>query len=164
MEKVNKNTEKSTESGREKRLKNLRPAWKKGDKSPNPSGRPKGQRDYATIYREALIKIANLNETTPEQIENEMIANAALLARKGDYRFYKDLLDRLHGTAIQKQELSGTVKIEKLEEIQKATMNILSNETISDTDTLESDDEMVYEEPTQPLLDAEVKTPNEPIA
>ena len=36
-----------------------------------------------------------------------MIANGALLARKGDYRFYKDVLDRLHGTPIQRNEHTG---------------------------------------------------------
>ena len=103
MEKEVKNTDKITD----KRLKNLKPAWKEGDPSPNPSGRPKGQRDYSTIYREALIKLASLNDKTEEEIENEILSNALLSARKGDFRFYKDILDRLYGTPVSRTELTG---------------------------------------------------------
>lgn len=87
-------TEKKT-----KKEDNLKP-FKKGQ-SGNPNGRPKGQRNYATIYREALIKLADLNDKTPEALEEEMLSKAILSARKGDYRFYKDLLDRLYGKAVQ---------------------------------------------------------------
>lgn len=86
-------------TGKAKRLLNL-----KTDAGP---GRTPGQRNYATIYREALQILADKNATTPEKLEAEMIANGAMLARKGDYRFYKDVLDRLHGTAPQKLEVSG---------------------------------------------------------
>jgi hypothetical protein len=79
--------------------------------SGNDNGRPKGQRNYATIYKEALKILADKNATTPEQLEAEMVANAAILARKGDYRFYKDVLDRIHGQATNKTELSGGIEI-----------------------------------------------------
>lgn len=85
--------------------KHLKPC--KPGETHNPNGRPPGQRNYAVIYREALEILANKNATTPEKLEAEMIANAAVLARKGDYRFYKDILDRLHGTPVQKTELTG---------------------------------------------------------
>ena len=89
----------------------LKPAWKKGDPSPNPSGHPKGQRNYATIYRDAMILLAKRNNSTPEALETEMIANGAVLARKGDYRFFKDVLDRLHGTPVQK--FAGEITLPK---------------------------------------------------
>lgn len=79
----------------------------KEGQSGNPNGRPKGQRDYATIYREALIKLASLNNKTEEEIENEILSNALLSARKGDFRFYKDILDRLYGTPVSRTELTG---------------------------------------------------------
>lgn len=78
--------------------------FEKGE-SGNLNGRPLGQRNYAVIYREALQILADKNATTPEKLEAEMVANAAILARKGDYRFYKDILDRLHGTPVQKMDL-----------------------------------------------------------
>lgn len=102
MEEKELNTEQNTD----KRLDNLIP-WKEGDPSPNPNGRPKGQRNYATIYAEAMQILADKNSTTPEKLEAEMVANAAVLARKGDYRFYKDFMDRLHGTATQKTDIKS---------------------------------------------------------
>lgn len=98
-----KNTDKNTD----KRLKNLKPAWKKGDPSPNPTGRKLGQRDYATIYKEALIKLGALNNKTPLDIEDEIHSVGILNARKGDYKFYKDVLDRLHGQAVNTEQIVG---------------------------------------------------------
>ena len=88
--------------------------FKKG-KCPNPEGRPVGQRNYATIYLEALQLLADKNASTPEKLEAEMIANGAMLARKGDYRFYKDVLDRLHGQATQKAEIEANINISGVE-------------------------------------------------
>ncbi len=92
----------NTEEKRDKRLDNLIP-WKPGQLV-NPKGRPKGQRDYATLYREALLKIANAKGTTPDLLELEIISKGLFKARKGDYKFYKDLLDRLFGQATQNTE------------------------------------------------------------
>jgi len=91
--------EKTKNRGKNTGFRNLKP-WKKGE-CPNPNGRPKGQRNYATIYREAIIEIANKRRTTPEAIEVEMVANAIKFAGKGAFNFYKDIMDRIHGTAPQ---------------------------------------------------------------
>ena len=48
-------------------------------KSGNLNGRPKGQRNYATIYREALIKLATLNDKSPEELENEIITIGSIV-------------------------------------------------------------------------------------
>lgn len=70
-------------------------------------GRPKGQRNYATIYREALIKIAEMEKLTPEAIEDDMIQMAVKKARKGDPIFYKDVMDRIHGKPVQPTDLTS---------------------------------------------------------
>ena len=88
---------------------NLKPC--KPGETANPNGRPLGQRNYATIYKEALIKLAQLNDKSPEELEDEIISTGLLNARKGNYQFYKDVLDRLHGQATQKTELSGDLQI-----------------------------------------------------
>jgi hypothetical protein len=73
-------------------------------------GRPKGQRNYATIYRAALIKIADANNKTPEEIE-EMMEQAGLKkALAGDFAFQKDIKDRLHGKAQQKTDITSDGK------------------------------------------------------
>lgn len=88
-----KNTDKRLEALEEHK-------WQKGE-SGNPNGRPKGRKDYATVYREALIKLAELNNKTPDELETEILSKAILSARSGDYRFYKDIIDRLYGSAQQ---------------------------------------------------------------
>ena len=84
---------------------NLTP-WKKGDPSPNPDGRPKGQRNYATIYRAALEKIAESQNMTPEEFE-EIMMQSGLKNSLKDFRFYKDTFDRLHGPPTQKVGIGG---------------------------------------------------------
>jgi len=86
---------------------NLMPPWKKGDPSPNPNGRPNGQRNYATIYREALTKIAETRNMTPEEIETLIEQVGLVNALKGDFKFWQDVRDRIHGKPKQAVELTG---------------------------------------------------------
>lgn len=92
-------TEPLINKGKNKGHANLIPI-KKGE-TLNPNGRPKGQRNYATLYREALIKLAESVDMTGEELEDQIHQKALAMARKGDYRFYKDINDRLHGMAKQ---------------------------------------------------------------
>lgn len=122
MAEKSKNTDKSTN----KRLDNLKEPWKKGE-SGNPNGRPKGQRNYATIYREALIKLAEINGKEADELENEMVQKAIAAARKGDYRFYKDLLDRLYGSATQKVDhTTKGEQINDLSQVEKIAQEVAS--------------------------------------
>lgn len=105
--------EKSKNKGKNKGWENLIPL-KKGETA-NPNGRPLGQKNYATLYREALIKLAKLNDKEPEELELELISKGIMSARGGDYRFYKDVLDRLLGTAVQKTEIDGNFQINGVE-------------------------------------------------
>lgn len=105
MDKDTKNTEVNTElTGKAKRLANLKPAWKKGEAGGG--SRPLGQRNYETIRREAIIAIGKQNGKTDEEIEVMLVAKGISEALKGDYRFYKDDLDRTHGQATQKTDLT----------------------------------------------------------
>lgn len=88
-----------------KKLANLKP-FKKGE-SGNPAGRRKGQRDYVTIYREALIKIAEAKDMTPDEVENLMDEVGITKALKGDFHFYKDIKDRLHGKPNQNTDITS---------------------------------------------------------
>ena len=94
---------------REKQIANLIP-FKKGV-SGNVNGRPKGQRNYATIYREALIKLSAEQNVEPGEIERELVANAINLAKKGNYQFYKDILDRIYGSSDKKNEADKLINV-----------------------------------------------------
>ena len=82
-------------------------------KTGNPNGRPKGQRNYATIYREALQKIAEVNQQSPDEVENILVQSGLKKALKGDFNFYRDTMDRLHGKPQQK--IDHTTDGEKIE-------------------------------------------------
>ena len=56
----------------------------------NPNGRPLGQRNYSTIYREALIKIGKARNMSPEELEDLLVQSRLLNAMKGNYKFYAD--------------------------------------------------------------------------
>lgn len=113
------NTVKITERPQNKNLK----LWKKGAPSPNPKGRPLGQKNYATLRAEAIINIGKANGKTPEQIEVMIHEKGITEALKGDFRFYKDDLDRVHGQATEKHIIKGEIDFGKL--------NDLSNDELS---------------------------------
>ena len=69
-------------------------------KEGNP-GRPKGARNFSTLFKEALFKIAEERGLNPDEIETDLVVRAILEARGGNYNFYKDILDRIYGQAKQ---------------------------------------------------------------
>jgi len=99
-------------TGKAKRLKNLRPPWKKGEEVKG-RGRPLGKRSFDTIYEAALQTLAKKEGTTPQKIENEILAKGVLMSRRGQFNFYKDTMDRRQGQAAQ------IVKVEVSEEVKK---------------------------------------------
>lgn len=105
---MGKNGEKNVESGIKKRTKNLIP-FKKGENMG--SHRPKGQRNYATLRTLAIIEIGKANGKTPEEIEVMLHQKGVAEALKGDFRFYKDVLDRVHGQATTNVNVKGNVSI-----------------------------------------------------
>jgi hypothetical protein len=112
---------KNKDKNRDKRIANLIPC--KPGQTANPNGRPVGQKNYATLYREGLIHLAKLNGKEPDILEVEMLSNAIKLARAGDYRFYKDILDRKHGQAV------APIVVEDREKIESAIDKYLNDNT-----------------------------------
>ena len=92
-----------------KQARHLKPC--KPGETHNPNGRPKGQRNYSTLYRIALERIAKAKDMTPEEIEAVLHETGLGKALKGDYNFYRDTLDRLHGKPLQKEQLDGKVEV-----------------------------------------------------
>ena len=86
--------------------KHLKP-FKKGDERINRGGHKLGQKNYATLRREAIIAVGKLNNKTPEEIEIMLHSKGISEALKGNFQFYKDDLDRTYGQATAKTELTG---------------------------------------------------------
>jgi len=98
---MSKSTEESTVKN--KKFQNLI-LWKPGQ-SGNPKGYPKGQRHYRTIYLEALKRIAKETNYSVEDVEDAMTTTAIMKAIKGDFYFYQEVHNRIHGKPKEKLDL-----------------------------------------------------------
>lgn len=78
---------------------NLKP-WHKGE-SGNPSGRPKGSRNRATIVRELIEAKATDGNG---QVVDQMTRSLVIKAMKGDVRAFKELMDSAYGKVTEKVE------------------------------------------------------------
>jgi hypothetical protein len=67
----------------------------------NPAGRPKGSLDFKTKFYNVVEKIAEQNDITPNEVEEQLMLVGYKKAKDGDYSFYRDLMDRVHGKPIQ---------------------------------------------------------------
>jgi hypothetical protein len=97
---------------------NIKPRWKKGE-SGNPAGRPKGSRNYRTLFREAYKHIAKdlrLGKD-PDALLVEILKRGIKEALRGNYNFYKDIMDRLYGKP--KSEASVSLREEKLADLEE---------------------------------------------
>jgi S-adenosylmethionine:diacylglycerol 3-amino-3-carboxypropyl transferase len=99
--------------------------------TPNPNGRPVGRKSFHTLFREAVTKIALSEGTTPDDLERELVESGFERARKGDYRYYQDIIDRLHGKPLQKNiNLNENVDVnDLLTDEQKNQISSLLNAT-----------------------------------
>lgn len=91
---------------------NLVAPWKPGQ-SGNPKGYKPGQRNFSTLFRIALERIAeNANKpTTPEQVEEMMHIKAVeQVIKRGDFFFYKEMNERIHGKVTEKMDLTSKGK------------------------------------------------------
>ena len=95
--------------------------FKKGE-SGNPNGRPKGRKNFATLFDEAIKSIAEArgDGKTADQIEADLVRAGIMKALKGNYYFYSYIMDRIHGKPLAKTDItSGGEPITKVEVIFK---------------------------------------------
>ena len=65
--------------------------------SGNPLGKPAGTEHFKTKFMKFLDKVAEQNEITAEEVEEQLMAVGYKEAKSGNYNFWKDLNDRLYG-------------------------------------------------------------------
>lgn len=77
--------------------------------SGNPKGRPKGSRTIITIVREMLELRTIRGKPLPNGMTvAESLADVMLVhALKGDFRYVKELLDRVEGKVVDRHEVTG---------------------------------------------------------
>lgn len=95
----------------------------------NPGGgRPKGAESFSTKWYKMIDKIAEANNITSDEVELELVKVGYKRAKEGDYSFYRDAMDRIHGKPMQPTDVtSGGLPL-----ILPATL-ITKNDTASDT-------------------------------
>ncbi len=91
--------------------------FKKGQ-SGNPAGRPKGSRNYRTLFREAYVAIAKDLKLgkDPDALLVEILKRGIKEALKGNYPFYKDIMDRMFGKP--KSAVNMNLREEKLADLE----------------------------------------------
>jgi hypothetical protein len=96
-----------------KRLENLKP-WQTGE-SGNPNGRPRGVRNFKTIFEEAAKEVAEALRLgkKPDAVKVELVKRGIREGLSGKYPFYKDLMDRLFGETTQRIKHEGAIEIEQ---------------------------------------------------
>lgn len=99
---------------------------KNSNLTPGGPGRPKGQKNYSTLYREALIKIATTEGITADELEIELEEVGIKKAMKGDFKFWQDIRDRVHGKAVVRTENKNlNADVHKLQEDEKERLDNL---------------------------------------
>ena len=66
--------------------------WKPGQ-----SGNYKRRKSFATLFDKAIKKIAEEEDISKLDVEIALIRKAVTEAKKGNFNFYKDIIDRVHG-------------------------------------------------------------------
>ena len=84
----------------------------------NLNGRPAGTRNFETDFDEAVDEIAKENGMTRSEARKLLLKVAFKNAKEGNYSFYKDIHDRIYGTAQNNLNVSGelTSKIISIDE------------------------------------------------
>lgn len=96
--------------------------FKKGDDPRrNLDGRPKGSESFSTKWYRMIEKIADSNDITPDQVEEELLKVGYKRAKDGDYSFYRDAMDRIHGKPVQPNEhnVNGVLTIQFSDDFKK---------------------------------------------
>jgi hypothetical protein len=77
----------------------------------NLKGRPVGSEDFKTKFYRVIDKLAAKDKMTREEIEDQLLEIALKKAKNGNFNFYRDLMDRLHGKAKESIDVSQSQNI-----------------------------------------------------
>lgn len=87
------------------------------DGHPKLGGKEKGYRSFSALWDESIEDIAKLNNITIQEANKVIIKKAWSKAKNGHYQYYKDILDRLLGTAQNNLNVNATIsKVVKIDE------------------------------------------------
>lgn len=70
----------------------------------NPNGRPPNTKNFSTLFEEAIKKIAKDEGSNAEM---DLVLTAIKEAKDGKFNYYKDIIDRIYGTPVQKTDITS---------------------------------------------------------
>ena len=100
----------------------------KGDPRINLEGRPLGSRDFSTDFDEVVDDIAKENKIPKSEVRKVLLKVAYKQAKDGSYPFWKDIHDRVYGSATQKTDITTkgeSVNLENREKILAFTKQVV---------------------------------------
>ena len=86
--------------------------FKKGEPSPNPSGRPKGSKNLSTILAEMLEEEVEVNEggvKSKKKFSDVIIRKLIKKGYEGDIKAIQVIFDRTEGAAKQEIKINGEI-------------------------------------------------------
>lgn len=81
--------------------------------SGNPAGKPLGTEHFKTKWIKFIEKVAEQNETTPDQVDEQMLKVAYKQIMSGDHKYWKDIMDRVYGQATQSINVKAELDIDE---------------------------------------------------
>lgn len=82
--------------------------FKKGyDPRRNYDGRPPETLNFKTKWLIFIDKIAKQNGITADEVDEQLLRVAYKQMQQGDYRYWKDIQDRVYGTAVNNTDLTS---------------------------------------------------------
>jgi hypothetical protein len=105
-----------------------KPFVKGEDPRRNTDGRPEGRKNFGTIWKMFIEKVALDNDMTPEGVEAHLVSVGFIQAQKGNVAFWNSILDRVYGRATFPIDHTGEVEVKGAKELAEAVQAILEED------------------------------------
>ena len=88
-------------------------------------GRPPGSKNFDVIFELAIRKIVEEKKIDIKDPEMEMVMKAVIEALKGNYAYFRDLMDRKYGKPTQPIDMNAQIEEKQIRELVLTTRQIL---------------------------------------
>ena len=75
--------------------------------SGNPKGKPVGAISFSTQWKSFIEKVAERNELTTDEVEEQLLSEGFKRAKAGEFPFWNNIFDRVYGKPLQSTEITG---------------------------------------------------------